>query len=92
MQLSGSLRPNPICRRCTVTTRDVLASLPGTSRRKDNAMSYKDVLARRSIRPVRPERTLKRGGDIVLGNATRPAIIAPGKPGQFAGYLKGVRP
>ena len=54
-------------------------------------MSYKDVLARRSIRPVRPERTLKRGGDIVLGNATRPAIIAPGKPGQFAGYLKGVR-
>jgi hypothetical protein len=53
--------------------------------------SYKDVLARRSIRPYHPERTLKRGGDIVLGNATRPAVTAPGKPGQFAGYCKGAR-
>jgi hypothetical protein len=53
--------------------------------------SYKDVLARRSIRPYHPERTLKRGGDIVLGNATRPAVTAPGKPGQFAGYCSPAR-
>lgn len=54
-------------------------------------MTYKDVLARRNIRPAHPERTLKRGGDIVLGNSTRPAVTVPGKPGQFAGYCKGVR-
>lgn len=55
-------------------------------------MSYKDALARKGYTaPVRIHRTLKRGGDIVLGNATRPAIIVPGKPGQFAGYCKGVR-
>ncbi len=55
-------------------------------------MSYKDALARKGYTtPIHIHRTLKRGGDIVLGNATRPAIIAPGKPGQFAGYCKGVR-
>ena len=54
-------------------------------------MSYKDHLPAHYRQPLRPVRTLKRGGDIVLGNATRPAVTAPGKPGQFAGYCKGAR-
>jgi len=54
-------------------------------------MTYRDFLPPHHRTPLRPVRTLKRGGDIVLGNATRPAIIAPGKPGQFAGYCKGAR-
>ena len=49
-------------------------------------MSYKDHLARKGIAPLRIERTMKRGGHIVLGNATRPVQVVSGKPGRFAGY------
>lgn len=54
-------------------------------------MTYRDFLKPHFRTPLRPVRTLKRGGDIVLGNSTRPAQIAPGKPGQFAGYCRGTR-
>ena len=48
-------------------------------------MTYKDVLARRSIRnPVMIERTMKRGGDLVLLPVEGTAVV-PGRKGAFAG-------
>lgn len=53
-------------------------------------MTYRDALARKGLAPLRIERTMKRGGDIVLSNAHRPVKVVPGKRGQFAGYCKEV--
>ena len=46
---------------------------------------YREHLARRGIAPLRIERTMKRGGDVVLDSVARGVRIVPGKHGQFAG-------
>jgi hypothetical protein len=51
---------------------------------------YKDYLARHGYgQPLRIERTMKRGGDVVLGNAAKPAVVAPGIRGRFVGKVVG---
>ncbi len=51
-------------------------------------MSYKDHLARKGLEPLHIHRTVKRGGDLILGNAVMPLRVAPGGKGRFAGYVK----
>ena len=51
-------------------------------------MSYREFLASKGIQPVHIERTMKRGGDLVLHSSSEPVKVAPGRKGQFAGYLK----
>lgn len=46
--------------------------------------SYKDHLARKGLAPLRIERTMKRCGDLILGNATRPVRVVEGVRGRFA--------
>lgn len=48
--------------------------------------SYKDVLARKGLEPIRIERTAKRGGQLVLGNAAMPVRTVAGRRGTFQGY------
>lgn len=44
-------------------------------------MTYKDILARRSIAPITIYRTRKRPGDLVLTSWARPAIVHQGGAG-----------
>lgn len=53
-------------------------------------MSYRDYLDRKNLAPIRIERTVKRGGDLVLRSSCAPVETAPGRKGSFAGYLKAV--
>lgn len=48
-------------------------------------MSYRDVLAKRGIQPLKIERTMKRGQDLVLLPVAGVETV-PGRKGQFAGY------
>ena len=47
--------------------------------------SYRDFLSRKHIEPLKIERTIKRGGDLVLLPVAGTATV-PGRKGQFAGY------
>lgn len=48
-------------------------------------MSYRDVLARKGWQPLRIERTMKRGQDLVLKPVAGVDTV-PGRKGRFAGY------
>lgn len=48
-------------------------------------MSYRDHLARKGIMPIVIERTIKRGGHLVLKSSCLPVIEVPGRRGAFAG-------
>lgn len=47
--------------------------------------SYRDVLAARGLAPLRIERTMKRGQDLVLVSSCMPARTVEGRKGAFAG-------
>lgn len=49
-------------------------------------MTYRDHLARKGIQPLKIERTMKRGQDLVLSSSCKPVIVVAGRKGQFAGY------
>ena len=49
-------------------------------------MSYRTYLDSKGIQPLHIERTLKRGGDLLLRSSSAPIETAPGRKGQFAGY------
>lgn len=49
--------------------------------------SYRDHLARKGLSPIVIERSQKRGGDLVLGNAALPVRVVPGIRGRFSGML-----
>lgn len=51
-------------------------------------MSYRDYLDRKGIHPLKIERTMKRGEDLVLLPVAGVATV-PGRKGQFAGYYAG---
>lgn len=53
--------------------------------RGNEAMSYRDVLAARGLAPLRIERTMKRGQDLVLVSSCMPARTVDGRKGAFAG-------
>lgn len=49
--------------------------------------SYRDFIPAHHRQPLRIERTMKRCGDVVIGNASRPARILPGIKGRYAGKV-----
>lgn len=51
-------------------------------------MSYRDYLDSKGIQPLHIERTMKRGGDLVLRSSCAPIEAVPGRKGCFAGYRK----
>lgn len=52
--------------------------------------SYRDFLARKGIQPLKIERTMKRGQDLVLLPVSGVETV-PGPRGRFAGHCTGHR-